>query len=118
MGSSARTIFGSLIERARDAHPLLLAAGELRWQVVRAVFQSHAFQGVKRFLLVGHAVEVLRQHDVFERGEVGNQVKLLEDEADLFRPDAIQLLAEMLATFSPSSQISPDDGTIQAADQD
>ena len=60
--------------------------------MVGAIFQTHVGQGRERFLLVGHAVEVLRQHDVFERGEIGNQVELLEDEADLFRAGAIQIL--------------------------
>ena len=57
-----------------------------------AIFQAHVRQGGQRFLLVGHAVKVLRQHDVFERGEVGNQVELLEDETNFFRPGAIQIL--------------------------
>ena len=77
---------------ARDAHPLLLAAGELGGQMPGAVFQAHVGQRRERLLLVGHAVKVLRQHDVFERGQVRNQVELLEDEADFFRPGAVQIL--------------------------
>ena len=34
-----------------------------------------------RFGFIGHAVEVLRQHHVFERGEMRDQMELLEDEA-------------------------------------
>ena len=30
-------------------------------------------------------MEVLREHDVFERGEIRNEMELLEDEADFFR---------------------------------
>ena len=74
-------------------------------------------QGCQRFLLVGHAVKVLRQHDVFERGEVGNQVKLLEDEADFFRPDAVQILG---GNPGHVFAVEPDfarSGTIEAADQ-
>ena len=39
---------------------------------------------------VGHGVEVLGQHDVLERGEVRDQVKLLEDEADLLGAEAVE----------------------------
>src|SRR5689334_5258284 len=53
-----------------------------------AILQTYPLQRLERFLLVGHAVEVLRQHDVLQRGEVRNQVKLLEDEADFFRAHA------------------------------
>ena len=83
---------GIVDQCAGDADALLLAAGKLRGQVVGAVFQSHALQGVERFLLVGHAVEVLRQHDVFERSEIGNQMELLKDEADFFRAHPVQVL--------------------------
>src|SRR3954452_326294 len=55
-----------------------------------AVAQSHAGQSVYRFLFVSHAVEVLREHDVLDRGEKGNQVELLEDESDFFGAHAIQ----------------------------
>src|SRR5580700_3852106 len=59
---------------------------------MRTVLQSDALQRLEGFVLVGHAVEVLRQHDVFKRGEVGNQVKLLEDKADLLGTDTRQLV--------------------------
>src|SRR5438105_2544103 len=35
-------------------------------------------------------MEVLRQHYVFQRGEVRNQMKLLEDEADFLRAETIE----------------------------
>ena len=82
-----------------------------------ALFQSHVGQGSQRLLLVGHTVEVLGQHDVFERGEVGDQVELLEDEADFFRPGAVQILG---GDAGHVFAIEPDlarGGTIQAADQ-
>ena len=61
-----------------------------------AIFQPNVRQSVQRFLLVGHAVKVLRQHDVFERSEVGNQMELLKDEANFFRAGAIQILGREL----------------------
>ena len=39
---------------------------------------------------VGHGMKVLGEHDVFERGEVGDEVELLEDEADLFGAEVIE----------------------------
>ena len=56
-----------------------------------AFFQSHAIQSFERFLLIGHAVEVLREHDIFQRGEIRDQMKLLEDESDFLRAHAIQV---------------------------
>ena len=47
-------------------------------------------------LLVGHAVEVLGQHDIFQSSEVWDQVELLEDEADFFGACAIEVLSRNL----------------------
>src|SRR5581483_10086225 len=38
-------------------------------------------------------MEVLRDHDVFEGGEIGNEMELLEDKPDLFGPKTIELRA-------------------------
>ena len=35
-------------------------------------------------------MEVLGEHDVFKRGEIGDQVELLEDEADLVGAEAVE----------------------------
>ncbi len=93
--------FGIVDQRPRNADTLLLAAGKLRRKMIRAIFQAHALQGFQGFIFVGHAVEVLGEHHVLDRGEVGNHVKVLEDEADLlgahtgqlFRCDARYILA-------------------------
>ena len=69
-------------ECAGDADALLFAAGELFWQVAAAVVKADAFERGQRRCLVGHAVVILRQHDVFAGGEVGQEVELLENEAD------------------------------------
>src|SRR5262249_28507385 len=53
--------------------------------------QAYAVQGFQGLFLVRHAVKVLRQHYVFERREIGDEMKLLEDEADLFRTKTVQL---------------------------
>ena len=74
----------------RDADALLLAPGKLRWQVMHPLAQAYAGQRFNRFFLIGHAVEVLRQHDIFDGGQKRNQMKLLEDESDLLGTHAIQ----------------------------
>ena len=74
-------------ERARDANALLLASRKLRWQVLGAIFESDAIEGFERFFFIGHAVEVLREHDIFNGGEIGNHVELLKYEADSFGPN-------------------------------
>jgi hypothetical protein len=56
-----------------------------------ALSHPYALQRRHRFFFIRHAVEVLRQHHVFQRRKIGNQMKLLEDEADLLRAKAIQL---------------------------
>ena len=99
------------------AYSLLLAAGKLRWNVMGALLQSHAFKRVERFLLVRHAVEILRQHNVFQRREIGNQVELLEHKADFLRPHPIQLTCGNIGdvfTIKPNLARSR---TIKAANQ-
>ena len=71
-------------QRPRDSHALLLAAGELRRKMCQAVTHADAAQSLLRLLFMRDAVEILGEHDVFERVEIGNEVKLLEDETDFF----------------------------------
>ena len=52
--------------------------------MVGTLSQSNPRQRFECFLLVGHAVKILCEHDVLDGGQVGNQMKLLKDEADLF----------------------------------
>jgi hypothetical protein len=59
--------------------------------MVRAIAETYAGQGFDRLFLIGHAVEVLRQHDVLDGGQKRNEVKLLEDESNLFCADAVQV---------------------------
>src|SRR5438067_10079676 len=84
---------GIVYKRTRDADALLLTAGEMRGNVMRAIFKSDAAESFERLGFVGHAMEVLGKHHIFERGEIGDQVKLLEDEADLLGAEAVELLA-------------------------
>src|SRR5438046_826484 len=73
-------------ERACDCYALLLAARELAWQMFRAMRHAHALQssGDKRFAFAcAHASISKRQLDVLEHCEIANQIKTLENKADL-----------------------------------
>src|SRR3954453_690520 len=58
--------------------------------MVGAVPETDVIKRGQGFGFVRHAVEVLRQHDIFKRSEIWDQMKLLKDEADLFRAEAVQ----------------------------
>ena len=68
-----------LREGARDGNALLLAAGELRGEVVRALREPHLRKHVRRRQRV--AADLARQLHVLQRGEVLDQVVELEHEA-------------------------------------
>ena len=102
---------------ARNADALLLASGELRRQVTGAVFEAHAVERFERFFFVGHAVEVLREHDVLNRGEIGNHVKLLKDKADGFGANVIEIGG---AEAGDVLSVKPDfasGGAVEASDE-
>ena len=56
-----------------------------------AVAQPYASQGFNRLFLIGHAVKVLRQHDVLDRGKKRNEMKLLKNKSNLFGAHPIQI---------------------------
>ena len=82
-----------------------------------AVFEPDAFQSFERFLFVGHAVEVLREHDVFDRGEIRDHVELLEDEADGFGANMVEVRG---AEAGDVLSVQPDfaaGGAVEASDE-
>ena len=81
MGSSARISGGWLISARAMQTRCCSPPESCARQVVQAVGEADAAQRLLGLGAVGHAVDVLRQHDVLERGQVGDQVELLEDEA-------------------------------------
>ena len=56
---------------------------------MRAISQADSRKSLHRFLFVGHAVKVLREHYVLDRGEKGNEMKLLEDKTNLLGAHAV-----------------------------
>ena len=83
VGSSANSELRLADQRARDRHPLLLAAGELRRAVAGAVPEPDARPAppppAAREPAAG---QPRRQRDVLRRRQRGEQVEGLEDEAD------------------------------------
>src|SRR4029453_11540842 len=78
-------------ECARDGDALLLAAGELRRQVLHARCETHELErpGDAPATLLGIEAAVAQRHvDVVEQVQVWDQVKALEDETDLLVADA------------------------------
>src|SRR3954453_22311375 len=89
-------------ERAGDGDALLLAAGELGRPVRQAVAQPDGLDQLIQPRLVGLAPgERQREHDVLQRGQHGDEVEGLEDEAQPVAPQAREAgvveLGEVLA---------------------
>ena len=79
----------ALGHRARDRHPLLLAAGELRREVVEAVAEADEPQRLGRVERRGG--DLGDERHVLERRQARDQVVELEDVADVLAPEAGQL---------------------------
>jgi len=80
---------GSVDERARDGHPLLLAARELRRPVPGSVRQAHQLKGIEAGRLGRHTAgpRVVRgERHVLQRAQRRDQVERLEDETHLTSP--------------------------------
>ena len=93
VGSSAKTIAGRADERAGDRHALALAAGELRRVVRQPVAEPDPLEHLARPLaaLAGRRARVEQAGgDVLQRAHPVEQEELLEDEADLARPQRRQ----------------------------
>src|SRR5260370_37316080 len=67
---------------ARDGHALLLAARKLRGEMFQAVSQANAAQGFGGLVLIGDAMEIMCEDDVFKRRDVWHEIELLETETD------------------------------------
>src|SRR5258705_1783866 len=81
------------------------------------VFQSDALEGIQGFLLVGHAVKILRKHDVLHRGQVRDQVKLLKDEPDFLGAYAVQFGSRDVGNVLTIQPYFTAAGAVKAADE-
>ena len=59
--------------------------------MMRSLAQTNSRQSLNRFVLVGHAVKILRQHHVLHRGQKRNQVELLKHKSNFLGTHPIQL---------------------------
>jgi hypothetical protein len=104
-----------------DGHPLLLSARQLVGPVMHPLAQSHRFEGSDRAfvaLSVGQRIAAVvqqRQQHVFGRGQPGQQVVRLEDEADLAVPHAGQLVLAQPADVLPIQHVRAAGRAVQAA---
>ena len=92
VGQDDRRVAG---QGAGDGHTLLLAAGELVGLVPELAAQAHPLQrcdgAVARRCAAAHAGVDEGDFHVFQQGQLGQQIVLLEDEAQLLVPDGRQL---------------------------
>src|SRR5271168_2100800 len=85
--------------------------------MMRAVTQADSRQSLKRLFLIGHAVEVLRQHDVLDCGKKWNKVKLLKDESNLLRAHAVQVSGRDAGHVLPVEPDLARRGAVKTSDQ-
>ena len=97
---------------AGNGYPLLLATGELAWRVSQALAQADTFQQVPgAFAGVFAAVQLQRQHDVFQRVEAVEQLERLKYEANVLGTDTCALV------FVEGAEGLPGEGDFAAAGQ-
>ena len=81
----------------------------------QAVAQTDAVQCLRSLRFVRDAVKILRQHHVFQRGEIRHKMELLEDKADFFRAVAHQLVFGQLREVDIIDDNAPGSQRIEAA---
>ena len=70
-----------------------------------AIAQANPPKILAGLLLVRHAVEILRQHHILHRGQEGNEMELLKDEANFFRAHPIEFVGRNASNVLP---VEPD----------
>ncbi len=110
----AQEELGLLRHRARDRHALLLAAGELRREVVEPVAEPHQLERLLGLHRVGR--DLADQRDVLPGGQAGDEVVELEDEADELAPVARELVVVGVAQVQLLVAQRPVRGTVEPAD--
>jgi hypothetical protein len=97
-------------QRPAEGHALLLAPRQLRGAVRARRRQPHRRQQVRARASAcapRHAVGQLRQHDVLQRGELGQQVVELIDEPHLARRAAVRAASPSRSCPRPSITTRP-----------
>src|SRR5579875_173402 len=111
---------GLLDQGTGDRDPLLLAAGQFRWQMARPVGQPDAVQRGRCPPAAFRGPDAQRDQrglHVFRRGERGHQVERLEDEPDGEGAEPGELGVAHPAEVAPVQPQLPGGGTVKAAQQ-
>ena len=107
-------------QRPRNRRALLFAARKFRRPVTHAAGKPDRFQQRDRTLLrfaARQPRQIARQHDVFEHGQLRQQMVGLEDEADLPVPEPGGLAAAQLRHVDSGDADRPGIRLLQRADQ-
>src|SRR4030095_10931740 len=99
-------------------YALLLAAGQLTWQMFCAMRHPHPFQraGHKRFSFAcAHSAVGERQLHVFKHRQIANQVETWENEPDLTSANARAIGKGKIGDFVAFSRINAIRGSIEKA---
>src|SRR5581483_5559677 len=107
-------------ERARDRDALLLAAGELRRQVVCPLGEADLAQereGAQPQLLARNSRRGEAGLDVLERRQRRDQVELLEDEAEGAQPQLGELVVAELGQVAAFEEHVAGGGTVERAEE-
>ena len=104
---------------AGDGDALLLTAGKLRRQVLGAVGETHALERRGDALCPlrrPYAAVDERKFHIFLCGELGDQIEVLENEADLLIADAGELLFAVVLDGDAVEPVGPGVRYVQTAD--
>ena len=121
VGSSASSSRGRKQQRARQRHPLLLAAGQLARPVREPLAEADPAPGspppARRSVRARQPQDQPRHHRVLERGELRQEVVELEDEADLAVAELGQpRRRSSTVTSTPSNGDRPRRGRVERAE--
>jgi hypothetical protein len=101
-------------QRACDRHPLLLAAGKLVLEAVQGPTEADARQ--HRGRVSAAAADLGAELNVLERGQAGEEVERLEDEAHGAPPEASELLPRRPGQVDAAHDDAAFGGDVERAD--
>jgi hypothetical protein len=101
-------------QRACDRHPLLLAAGKLALEAVQAPTEADARQ--HRGRVSAAAADLGAELDVLERGQAGEEVERLEDEAHGAPAEASELFPRRPGQVDAAHDDAAFGGDVERAD--
>ncbi len=105
---------GTVDEGSGESHALLFTAGQLRRIMVKPIAQTHAGQQIRGFAFV-HPVapQFQRDEDIFQGGQRGDELEVLENKTHAFVPHQRPLIFRQSAEFPPHENHFSATGLIQ-----